>query len=291
MMPLAGKRILVTRPRAQAADLCDKLAALGAEPIQYPTVEIAPLDDYAALDQAIAQLCRSEPSAFGCGKESLSGNAETLRRYAAQGDKFYQWIIFTSVNGVAAFWQRLEAVGKNSSALAGIRVGAIGPATAHALEKRGVGAQFIPDEYVAEAIAEGIGDVRGQRILLPRADIAREALADGLRKRGAVVDEIAVYHTTLADAQDPATRSIRVMLQRGQIDAITFTSASTVRGFVQAIDLRTEIRSPISKIVIACIGPITAQTVRELGLPVDVMAIEYTMDGLVAALAKHFQEE
>jgi uroporphyrinogen III methyltransferase/synthase len=260
MTPLTGKRILVTRPRAQAADLCDRLSALGAIPVQFPTIEIAPLDDSAALDAAIGRLAD------------------------------YQWVIFTSVNGVSAFWQRLEAAHRDSTALDGIRVAAIGPATARALTRRGIAAQFTPDEYVAEAIVAGIGDVRGQRILLPRADIARETLADGLRQMGASVDEIAAYHTLIVDAKDPATLNVRAMLERGQIDAITFTSASTVRGFMHAIDLRAEIQNQKSQIVIACIGPITAQTARELGLPVNVMATEYTMDGLVAALVRYFQE-
>jgi uroporphyrinogen-III synthase len=250
MISLAGKRILVTRPRAQAADLCDKLAALGAIPIQFPTIEIAPLDDYAALDDAIARLAD------------------------------YQWIIFTSVNGVSAFWQRLEVTGKNSNALDGIRVAAIGPTTARALEKRGIAAQFIPDEYVAEAIVEGIGDVRGQRILLPRADIAREAMAIELERRGAHIEEITTYRT-LPAAPDPHGLA---ELQRG-VDAITFTSSSTARNFVALVGHKT------FGAAVACIGPITAQTVRELGLPVNVMATEYTMDGLVAALVKHFQEK
>src|SRR3972149_6538576 len=123
---LAGKRILVTRPRAQAADLCDKLAAHGAEPILFPTIEIAPMDDYSALDQAIAAL-----------------------------DK-YQWIIFTSVNGVAAFWYRLTVVG--ASLVPALKIAAIGPATAQALAKRGVRAEFIPEEYVAERILDGVGN-------------------------------------------------------------------------------------------------------------------------------------
>jgi uroporphyrinogen-III synthase len=248
-MPLSGKRILVTRPRAQAADLCHKLAALGAEPIQFPTIEIAPLDDCAALDQAIAQLAD------------------------------YQWIIFTSINGVSAFWQRLEVTGKLSNALGGIRVAAIGPATARALEKRGIVAEFIPDEYVAEAIVAGIGNVRGQRILLPRADIAREALAVELERRGARVQEIAAYRT-LPAVPDPQGLA---ELRRG-VDVITFTSSSTARNFVALVGRKT------LGAAVACIGPVTAQTVRELGLPVNVMATEYTMDGLVAALAQYFEE-
>jgi uroporphyrinogen-III synthase len=278
MMPLSGKRILVTRPRAQAADLCDKLAALGAEPIQFPTIEIAPLDDYTALDRAIVELCHSGPSASGGEREaSRSREVETLR--SVQGDRPYQWVIFTSANGVSAFWQRLEVARKDSNALDDIRVAAIGPATARALEKRGIAAQFIPDEYVAEAIVEGIGDVRGQRILLPRADIAREALAVELKQCGALVEEIVAYRT-LPAAPDPHGLA---ELRRG-VDVITFTSSSTARNFVALVERKT------FGAAVACIGPITARTVRELGLPVNVMATEYTMDGLVTALVRYFEE-
>jgi len=250
--PLTGKRILVTRPRAQSADLCDRLAALGAEPIVFPTIEIAPLENTTPLDQAINQLSH------------------------------YHWVIFTSVNGVAAFWGRLIATGKDSGALAEMRVAAIGPATAQALEMRGIQPRFIPDEYVAEAIVEGIGDVRGQRILLPRADIAREALAAELERLGAMVDEIAAYRT-LPTAPEPRGWA---ELRRG-VDAITFTSSSTARNFVALVG-RDDI-SPDT--VVACIGPITANTARELGLRVDVVAAEYTMAGLAQVLADYFTRE
>ena len=268
MTSLTGKRILVTRPRAQAAGMCDKLAALGAEPILFPTIEIAPMDDYSALDQAIAAL-----------------------------DK-YQWIIFTSVNGVAAFWDRLTVVG--ASLVPALKIASIGPATAQALEKHGLRATFIPEEYVAEAIVEGIGDVRGKWILLPRAEIAREALAEELGRRGAVVHEIAAYRT-LPAAPDPQG----LTELRRSVDAITFTSSSTVRNFVLLLSGSTKyidaanyrrmghdgIPMPsLNRAAIACIGPITAQTAREVGLPVDVMARReaYTMDGLVAALVEYF---
>ena len=280
---LAGKRILVTRPRAQAADLCDKLAALGAEPILFPTIEIAPMEDYSALDRAITALDWPE------------------------GRARYQWVIFTSVNGVAAFWERLS-VGAGGSTFAHhapappahLQFAAIGPATARALEQRGVRVTFIPDEYVAEAIVEGLGDVNGQWILLPRADIAREALAVELSRRGAVVHEIAVYRT-LPTALDPQGL---YELRRG-VDAITFTSSSTARNFValvsgspKYIDAanyrrmgRDGVPMPsLGRAIIACIGPVTAQTAREVGLPVDVIAHReaYTLDGLVAALADYF---
>lgn len=265
---LMGKRILVTRPRAQAADLCDKLAALGAEPILFPTIAIASMDDYSALDEAIRNLNQ------------------------------YQWIIFTSVNGVAAFWKRLDLAGlRDPRGLTG-KVAAIGPATAQALENRNVRAAFIPEEYVAEAIVAGIGNVEGQWILLPRAEIAREALAEELGRRGAIVHEIAAYRT-LPVAPD---RQGLAELRCG-VDAITFTSSSTVRNFVallsghpkhiDAANIRRMGRDglPVPSLgtaAIACIGPITTQTARDVGLPVDVMASDYTMAGLVTALLEYF---
>ncbi len=249
---LTGKRILVTRPRAQAADLCDKLAAQGAQPLAFPTIEIAPLADHTQLDQALRELSK------------------------------YQWIIFTSVNGVKAFWDRLETAGGSVRLAPAQRIAAIGPATARALQAHGATATFIPDEYIAEAIVERIGDVNGQRILLPRADIAREALAIELAARGAVVDEIATYRT-LPTAPDSVGL---VELKRG-VDVITFTSSSTARNFVALLG-----RDSIPpQAIIACIGPITANTVRELGLRVDVTATEYTVDGLVTALVAHFEKQ
>ena len=249
MKPLENKRILVTRPRAQAAELCDKLVAQGALPIVFPTIEIAPLDDYTALDRAI--------------------------RHLAQ----YQWIIFTSVNGVKAFWDRLDVIGGGITPT--MRVAAIGPATASALQAHDVTVTLIPDEYVAEAIIESIGAVQGQRILLPRADIARETLAVELQQRGALVDEIAAYRTLPAQP-DP---NGLIELRRG-VDVITFTSASTVRNFVALVG-----RASIPpQAFIACIGPITANTAREFDLRVDIQATDYTTDGLVAALVKHFAE-
>ncbi len=248
MSALLDKRILITRPRAQAADLSDKLIAFGAQPIVFPTIEIAPLADTAELDRAIERLSQ------------------------------YQWIIFTSVNGVKAFWERLELVGVGLAPAQ--RIGAIGPATARALEQHGVKVNLIPEEYVAESIVKSIGDVNGQHILLPRADIAREALAIDLTERGAIVDEIAAYRT-LPATPDPIGLE---ELKRG-VDAITFTSSSTVRNFVALVG-----RDVISSnVVVACIGPITAQTAKELGLRVDVMAAEYTIDGLVNALDNYFE--
>jgi len=244
--PLAGRRVVITRPRAQAAALADQLTALGAEPILFPTIQIAPVADYGPLEAALQQLGQ------------------------------YQWIIFTSANAVAVFG---EWLGGRRPVPATTRFAAVGPATARALEQRGWLAAVVPDEYVAEALAASLGDVSGQRILLPHAELAREVLAYELRLFGATVDEIAIYRT-LPAAPDPAGLA---ELRRG-VDALTFTSASAARNFVQLIGGELPASQPVS----ACIGPVTAAAARAAGLRVDVVAAEYTLAGLVAAMARHF---
>lgn len=247
--PLQGERVVVTRAREQAQELCDLLEEQGAEPVEFPAIAIVPPEDCALLDEAIATLDR------------------------------YDWIIFTSVNGVQSFWDRLDALGKDGHAVASTRVAAIGPATAGSLHERGIVADFVPDRYIAEAIAEGLGAVRGKRFLLPRAELAREALARLLRQAGATVDEIAAYRTVPGQGG----REVRALLLEGEIDAVTFTSSSTVRFFLQRIG--ADANRLLEGVTIACIGPITARTARELGLHVDVVAEEYTIEGLVRALA------
>jgi uroporphyrinogen III methyltransferase / synthase len=244
---LSGKRVLVTRPRAQAAHWIDRLVELGAVPLVFPTIEIGGPEDSALLDQAITRLSS------------------------------YRWVIFTSVNGVSAFWQRLSALGKGPELFDGVQVAAIGPATARALQERGVQPAFVPDEYVAEAILPGLGEVRGQRILLPRADIARKALLDELENQGAFPEEIAVYRTLPGHPDPQALRE----LEKG-VDIATFTSSSTVRNFFALLGEQAGDR--LRGAIIACIGPITAATAREYGLAVDIVAETYTIDGLVEAL-------
>lgn len=246
--PLRGLRIIVTRAPEGTAEFSRRLAALGAQPIEMPAIRITPVEDSGPLDRAIAQLSS------------------------------YDWVIFTSRNGVNAFWQRLEALGLDGRALHSLRVAAIGPATAAALRARGVPPDYMPEEFVAEAIVAGIGDVAGQRILLPRADIARPALAEGLRARGAIVDEIAAYRTLPAGGPLPDLDRLR------QADVITFTSSSTVRHFVQAVGGPEALKG----LVVACIGPITAATCREVGLTPQVVAEAYTLDGLMQALIRYF---
>lgn len=235
---LAGRRVVVTRPGEQAKELCRHLLALGAEPLEFPVIAIAPPEEGGKLDEAIARL------------------------------ESYDWAIFTSVNGVEHFWARLK--GKEFRG----KAAAIGPATAEALGRRGVRVQLMPAEYRAEAILDEIGDLAGQRVLLPRADIARPALADGLRAMGAQVDEVAAYHTIPANPSPEAFAALRA-----GVHLVIFTSSSTVRSFVKLTD-GLDYGDPL----IACIGPVTAATAGELGLRVDLVAKEYTINGLLDAL-------
>jgi uroporphyrinogen III methyltransferase/synthase len=248
--PLFGQRALVTRTRQQASALSVRLRTLGAEAVELPTIRIAPPADWAPLDRAIRQL----PD--------------------------YDWIVFTSVNGVGYFWERMNAAGLDARALHGLRLAAIGPATAAELHAHGLRADYVPAEYVAEAVAAGLGDVRGLRILLPRADIARPALADLLREGGAEVIEVTAYRT-LQPETDPA--ELADLLAR--VNLVTFTSSSTARNLAaMARDAGLDLPQALGQATVACIGPITAGTARELGLAVDVVAKEYTIDGLVQAI-------
>jgi uroporphyrinogen III methyltransferase/synthase len=260
--PLFGKRVLVTRSREQASVLSRRLRELGAEPVELPTIAFEPPQDYTALDAAIRHIHQ------------------------------YDWIIFTSTNGVRAFMERLWTLGWDARSLARVKLAAIGPATATALEQCCLRVDYVPDQYVAEAVAAGLGDVRGQRILLPRADIARPALVIALREAGAMVDEVTVYRTVLAEAVQgsasagglvsPTSEDVCQMLVENQIDVVTFTSSSTVRNLVALLGDAEPLRGVPS----ACIGPITADTAREMGLRVDMVAEEYTIDGLIEVLIR-----
>lgn len=257
---LSGKRIVVTRPAAQSRALIEQLRALGAEPLVCPAIVIAPLADYAALDAAIAQLGQ------------------------------YDWLILTSANGVRALLDRMAALGADLVPLHGLKIGAIGPATAQLLGQYGLHATFVPSAYVAEAMLDQIGDVAGQRVLLPRADIARELLAVGLRERGAQVDEIAAYRTMPGDG----AAELAAQLQAQAVDAITFTSSSTVRYTLDGLEQigfeRHTAVALLNQLVVGCIGPITADTARAEGLRVDATAREFTGPGLVAALLEWFTQ-
>jgi uroporphyrinogen III methyltransferase/synthase len=252
--PLWGKRVLVTRAAEQALELCELLEQAGAEPIVLSTIRIEPAADYGPLDRALAHL------------------------------EHYQWVIFTSVNGWRAVVTRLRDLGRDWRVFGNVKLAAIGPATAGALRASGFQVDLVPSEYVAEGILAAIGEVRGQRILLPRADIARETLAAELRRRGAVVDEVVAYRTV---SEQTAPIQLRELLAAHRVDVITFTSSSTVRNFVAMLgdSVPTEL---LREIVVACIGPITAQTARQMGIMPTIVAQEYTMAGLTSAIVEYF---
>lgn len=249
--PLFGKRIIVTRAREQASDLLEQLEEYGAECLQCPTIAIQKLDDYTQLDNAIAELAN------------------------------YHWLVFTSVNGVAYFFQRLYQAGKDSRALAKVKIAAIGSQTAAALAEKGLQADFVPTEFRSEGLLEGFAEeLQGMRILLPRALEAREILPEELSKRGAYVNVVPAYRTVIADQDE---ERLKEALHTRRIDAITFTSSSTVRNFL-AMLAGEDLSALLSGVLIAAIGPITANTAQAAGLPVTVVAREYTIKGLVDAL-------
>ncbi len=251
MTSMRGRRVVVTRSRAQAGSLRGLLEAEGAEVIDFPTIRTIPPADYAPVDHAIARLAE------------------------------YRWIVFTSQTGVAAFVDRMRAIGRDPDTLRGVHLAAIGPGTASALASRGLRTDLAPAEFRAEALVEAFAgqDLRGARVLIPRAEDARGVLPEGLRRLGAAVDVVAVYRTELEPEQSP---HVRRRLLDGTVDAVTFTSSSTVRNFVTL--LGPDARRVLRGTVVACIGPVTAATARELGLDVGVIAGTYTIPGLVAAL-------
>ena len=251
--PLLGRGIVVTRAREQASGLANMLADLGAEVIQFPTIAISPLAEYGKVDAVVEKL------------------------------DAYDWLIFTSVNGVRHFWRRLAVCGKDSRALGGRKVAAIGPATADALRAKGIEPDFIPEKYVAEGVAEGLSafGMAGKRVLVPRAKEARDLLPDELRKAGAVVDILPVYQTLPAAARH---EEVLALLREGRIHCVTFGSSSTVDNFLSLIPADTLRQCPQARL--AAIGPITKKTLERHGLACHIMPEEYTIPALVESLKK-----
>jgi uroporphyrinogen III methyltransferase/synthase len=259
LKPLFGLRVLVMRPPHQQEDLAQRLRDEAAEPLCVPAIHIAPPPDPAPLLAAVSR---------------VTG---------------YRWVVFTSANGVEAFFAAARSLRRDARALAGARVCAIGPATAAALRAQGIEADLVPDEYRGEAVANAIieadGDLRGARVLLPRALEAREALPKLLREQGATVDEVPAYRTTGPSEQDAA--HLRELVHHRQVDVLTFTSPSTVKALAAALGAHADALS--EGFTLACIGPVTADAVREQGWTVDVTAHEYTAGGLVDALRARFE--
>jgi uroporphyrinogen III methyltransferase/synthase len=254
--PLAGKKILITRAREQSGEFSDSLKKLGAEPVEFPTIEILPPLYWEEMDRAV---------------DRING---------------YDWIIFTSANGVRFFFQRLEERGLPLRFPPSLKVCAIGPATANQLKKEGVRVDFTPKEFVAEAILEGFRKmtVQGKRILLARVKQARDVLPKGLKKLGAEVDVVEAYRTIKPKG---GQKRLRQLLTEGNVDVITFTSSSTVNHFVDLLK-GSDLKTALKGIAIACIGPVTARTATGWGMKIHIQPREYTIPALTQAIVKYF---
>jgi len=261
--PLLGKRLLVTRPKAQAADLVNRIEAMGGEAIEAPMIRIVPPDDFAPLDEACARA----------------------------GE--FDWIVFSSVNAVDAFIERLLAGPRDLRALKGVRLCVVGPSTGERLARYGVKVDITPAEYRADAVVPAMaafGDLRGQKILLPHGDIGREVVADELRRNGAEVVEVIAYRTLIAEPEREGEPDIYRMLLERRIDVVTFTSASAVRNFVRVLGdepaadlLRTT--------VVASIGPVTAEAAAQFNIQSTIVPAAYTVPALVDAIVDYFQKK
>ncbi len=255
--PLFGKRVLVTRTRAQASDMVQQLLREGAEPLELPAIEIVAADPAASHD-AVARL----------------------------RDGGYDWVIFTSANGVGECFRRLDAAGLDARCFAGTRLAVIGAETARALAACGLRADVAPERFIAEALVEALSAeaMQGRRVLLARAAEARSLLPDALRRRGAHVDDVGLYAARRPAQADP---DILRRLEAGEVEISTFSASSTVRGCLDLLDGRADL---INRTFVACIGPVTAETARDLGLRVDLVSEEHTIVGLIRALRERFTE-
>ncbi len=254
-LPLAGKRIVVTRARSQASSLVVALTELGAEVIELPTIEIVPLESYEVLDEALRNVSR------------------------------YHWLIVTSANTAKVLAERLAALGLDASVFARLRRVAIGSATARAMLERGIEVDVVPEQYVADSLAAALGrQVSGSRILLARAMVARDVIPDGLRDRGAVVDVVDAYRTVIPDGAVERVREIFSDNSR-RPDAVTFTSSSTVRNFF-ALWRGAGFTGIPGGIAALSIGPITSETLREFAWEPAGEAERHDVNGLSAALVR-----
>jgi uroporphyrinogen-III synthase len=275
-LPLQGRRILITRTHEQAGTFSEQLRALGAIPVEFPTIHILPPEDWEPLDNALKRLCEAD---------------------------WYDWLVCTSANGVRICFERLQRLGYDARSLGDVRVAAIGPATAVELAGYGVTVDLVPAEYIAEGIAVALLDdarkwgesLEGKKVLLARAAEARNALITELQQAGASVEVVAAYRTVGVTYEDERGREIVRLLKAQQFDILTFTSSSTIRNFMYWLtqydrDVTDSLLSNVTQHTrpkIACIGPITSQTAGEFGLDVHIEAQEYTIAGLIQAIIRN----
>lgn len=260
--PLFGKRILITRPRDQAAELLRRLEAMGAQTIEAPLIRILPPEDPAPLDEACARVSE------------------------------FDWIVFASANAVEAFIERLLAGPQDLRAVRA-KLCAVGPATAERLAKYGLKVDLTPAEHRAEGMLQEMldrGPIDGAKVLVPRADIGREMLGDELRRQGAHVTEVVAYRTVVAEAEREGEPDIYRMLLEKRIDVVTFTSASAVRSFVRIVGAEPA-ADLLRATVVASIGPVTAEAASQLGVQTTIMPAQYTVPALVDAIVDYFSEQ
>jgi uroporphyrinogen III methyltransferase / synthase len=248
--PLFGRGIVITRPEAQAQGFGEMLRAAGARVIPFPVIRVAPPQTWGKLDKALGRV------------------------------EEYRWIIFTSANGVAFFFRRLRELGRDIRDLKGIRIAAIGPATAGTVEALGIRVDLVPEEFVSEGVVKAFAgeELRGSRVLLPRAAEARDVIPEGLAALGARCDIATTYRTVRSDR---TASELEPLFAAGKVDAITFTSPSTVKNFLGIMGPGFHLPAGVR---IACIGPVTAAAARKAGLPVDILQERFTIPGMVSAL-------
>ncbi len=255
--PLKGKRVLITRPVDQSEEFASLISCLGGEPVKFPVISVAPPDSWDAADYAIENL------------------------------HDYNWVIFTSVNGVNAFMGRIKELGKDiSDAFYDVKICTVGVKTADAVEPHGVHVDFVPVEFRAEAIVKGFQGMAGvgKKILIPRAQVGRELLPEELIKMGLNVDVVPVYKVVRPDTD---VSWLKDMLNKKEIDVVTFTSGSTVRNFIEFIGIE-EYKILLKGIKLACISPVTADSLRKYDMDVDIVPDRFTIEDLAEAIAKHY---
>jgi uroporphyrinogen III methyltransferase / synthase len=250
--PLFGKKILVTRARAQASNLVKKLSEKGAFCVQFPTIKIIPISDFTYIDNAIKKISS------------------------------YDWIVFTSVNGVFYFFERLFELGLDARSLGNLKTAVIGPTTSAKLLEFGIKSDIIPESYIAESVIKAFSNenIKDKKVLVPRAKEARPILCEKLIEMGGYVDEVSIYETIKSDEN---SEYLLNLLEEKEIDIITFTSSSTVKNF-KALLPEDKFSELMKGVIIASIGPITSDTAKSLGFSVDIEAKEYTISGLCEAV-------